>query len=125
MVAALAAGFAIFPSGGGQPPASANAVPTPVKIEAPLPVVPPPVAAKASVQPKEPQPFAPVKQPRRAAEPRVDLAAATTPAPVELKAAKPAKNHGCECESAELNLPAICPDGACRQCKITCGIPGN
>lgn len=33
--------------------------------------------------------------------------------------------RSCDCETAELNLPALCPDASCRQCKASCGIPGN
>ena len=44
----------------------------------------------------------------------------------EVKAAgKALGGRSCDCDTAELNLPAQCPDASCRQCKATCGIPGN
>ncbi|GEM_PF-3239987 len=44
----------------------------------------------------------------------------------EVKAASKALGgRSCDCDTAELNLPAQCPAASCRQCKATCGIPGN
>ncbi len=50
---------------------------------------------------------------------------ATKPAPEVRAAVKAIRGNACDCETAELRLPSICPDASCRQCKASCGIPGN
>ncbi len=33
-----------------------------------------------------------------------------------------ARKSSCNCETAELDLPDMCPDASCQQCKVKCGI---
>jgi hypothetical protein len=132
VVALLAAGYAVFPGGGTSAPASVASPPvsqtTPAASAAAI------VTPQKKVQPAEPvkpATVAPVEdvkttrkqESRRLQQQKVEVSQSVTP---EAKpAVKPVGGRGCDCDTAELNLPAQCPDASCRQCKATCGIPGN
>lgn len=132
VVALLAAGYALVPTGGSpappQNPVSAN---TSVATTAALP------EKKSIVETKKTNP-APVRAAvedvkterkqeakRQQQQHKVEVSQAATPAPEVKAAAKALGGRSCDCETAELNLPAQCPDASCRQCKASCGIPGN
>jgi len=76
----------------------------------------PPVQAAAAPAPVKAQ--VPVASVRPAAVPPV--------AAPEKAAAKPsAASAACNCDTAETDLPDMCPNDSCRKCKATCGIVGN
>ena len=130
LVAALAAGYAILPLGkpSVEPPVGSN------------PVVSAPVAAHTRVSKpvvetvvKKSTP-APVvvedvktvrKQEAKRQQQQQKAEIAQSRAPEVTAASKVLGGRSCDCDTAELNLPAQCPDASCRQCKASCGIPGN
>jgi hypothetical protein len=130
VVALLAAGYALFPTGGNPPPASIASPPV-GQTAAASPAIPNAEKKVKPVEATKPVP-APViedvktarkQESRRQQQQKVEVSQSVT---TEAKpAAKPLGGRGCDCDTAELNLPAQCPDASCRQCKATCGIPGN
>jgi hypothetical protein len=78
---------------------------------------PVPPASQAALPPKPPpaEPLIPV-----VAEPPVSRPAAD---PEPVAAAVASKTS--ECETAEVELPDICPNNACRQLKTKCGLPSH
>ena len=128
LVAVLAAGYAFVPT--GSPSIDRKVVSPPIAAtvpgKAPQPVVenivrksiPAPVVVEdvKSARKQEAK-----RQQQQQQKIEVSQSIAT-----EAKAAtKALGGRSCDCDTAELNLPAQCPDASCRQCKATCGIPGN
>jgi type IV secretory pathway VirB10-like protein len=140
VVAALAAGYALIPD---SKPKTAISTTVPPVTQRSVGTLPPPATASISRGEKEKAVPAPPRveedkaakrleakiqlQEQRKQQQKTEIAAQT--AVPESKAAtttaKIAGGRSCDCEVAELNLPAVCPDASCRQCKASCGIPGN
>ena len=83
-----------------------------------------------TTQPELQQTIAPLNHPEpvparlpiatvKAAKPRVEVAASKAQPPSETPSAR---KSSCNCETAELELPDLCPDASCHQCKVKCGI---
>ena len=128
-IALLAAGYALVAPGSAKEttnPAATMAAPVVAIPQSAVQSAPKPaVSVKQQEQSKKAQ-IAAITEDRKAAKKaeRRSEVVQTAAAP-EVKAAVKAMGRACNCETAELSLPAQCPDGACRQCKISCGIPGN
>lgn len=122
VVAAIAAGYAFVPTASSTPTIQTLRPGAAALPSLPMPVQPTAVA-KPSAEKKPVVVEDGGRTSRKADIPKQRIEVAQS-AP-EVKAAVKSPGRSCDCESAELSLPSVCPDASCHQCKASCGIPGN
>lgn len=138
VVALLAAGYALVPAGSASPTAAVSksgkrepVVASPVSEAKPLVgnAVPKSAATAPVPAPVVVEDIRTARQleakKQKQQQAKTEISQSRSAAAAEVKAPTKASSRSCDCETAELNLPAECPDASCRQCKATCGIPGN
>jgi hypothetical protein len=131
VIALVAAGYAFVPSANGPTGPTGSGANVSATVSAPaLPAA----EAKPVVEVRKPAPPKPtagvedIKAARKQEAKRQQQeqkAEISQNVQAEAKATVKPGGRTCDCETAELTLPAQCPDLSCRQCKASCGIPGN